>query len=131
MTTAPSLSAFLAMPLEPALERIRTALRDAGFGVLTEVDVQAVFQEKLATDFYPYRLLGACSPDVAYRALEIDPTLGTFLPCTIAVYDTGTGTEVHIQDPALALDADAPEEMRELIQTVRGRLDRVVESLAR
>jgi uncharacterized protein (DUF302 family) len=128
LTTTP-FSVFLSVPLVPALERVRAALKQESFGVLTEIDVQATFREKLGADFYPYRLLGACNPDFAYRALEIDPTLGVFLPCTVAVYDTGTGTEVHIQDPMVALSTDAPEELRTLVESVRARLDRVVATL--
>lgn len=110
---------------------VREALAAQGFGVLTEIDVQETFRQKLGTDFYPYRLLGACNPEIAYRALEFDPTLGVFLPCTIAAYDTGTGTEVHIQDPGAALGADAPEELRTLLENVRARLGRVIETLRR
>jgi uncharacterized protein (DUF302 family) len=130
VTANDPLSAFLPQPLEPALERIRGALRAEGFGVLTDIDVQATLREKLGADFYPYRLLGVCSPDVAYRALEIDPRLGVHLPCTVAVYDTGAGTEIHIQDPAAALPNDASEGLRGLIDGVRARLVRVAGALA-
>ena len=130
MTATNTLSTLLPQALNEALERVRAALKSEGFGMLTEIDVQATLSEKLGTDFYPYRLLGACSPEVAYRALEIDPSLGVFLPCTVAVYDTGNGTEVHIQDPALALTADAPPELAVLINGVRARLARVIAGLS-
>lgn len=129
MTTVDQLSVLLAEPLPAAVERVRAALKAEGFGVLTEVDIQATLREKLGADFYPYRLLGACNPDFAYRALEIDPSLGTFLPCTVAVYSTGDGTEVHIQDPLLAVPDNAPEGLEELVQGVRSALGRVVTAL--
>ncbi|MFN8558500.1 MAG: DUF302 domain-containing protein [Dehalococcoidia bacterium] len=130
MTTTTTLAALLPAPMEPALERVRAALKAEGFGILTDVDIQATLREKLGTEFSPYRLLGACNPDFAYRALELDPSLGTFLPCTVAVYDTGAGTEVHIQDPALALTAEAPAGLANLVAAVRAKLERVAAALA-
>jgi uncharacterized protein (DUF302 family) len=115
--------------LGPALERVRAALQAEGFGILTEIDVQATLQAKLGADFYPYRLLGACNPNIAYRALEIDPSLGVFLPCTVAVYDTGEGSEVHIQDPAVALGPAPPAELVALVNEARERLARVIAAL--
>jgi uncharacterized protein (DUF302 family) len=129
MNASTNLNVFLPLSLEPAVERVRAALQAAGFGILTDVDVQATMRAKLGADFYPYRLLGACKPDVAYRALKIDPALGVFLPCTVALYDTGSGTEVHIQDPAIALMGDPPEELHVLIADVRAQLEQVNTSL--
>lgn len=129
MNATTSLSALVPERLEQAIERVRNALQAEGFGVLTDIDIQATLRAKLGTDFYPYRLLGACKPDFAYRALELDPSLGVFLPCTVAVYDTGSGTEVHIQDPRIALRGDAPEELHGLVDDVHTRLERVIASL--
>ncbi len=129
MATAAELQTFLAEPLDSAVARIREALRENGFGVLTEIDVQSVLRQKLNEDFYPYRLLGVCNPNLAYRALEIDPSLGVFLPCTIALYDTGAGTQVHIQDPSLALTAQQPPALIELVDTARTALARTLGSL--
>jgi uncharacterized protein (DUF302 family) len=129
MTTTTNLSALLPERFEPAVERVRAELQAEGFGVLTDIDVQATLRAKLGADFYPYRLLGACKPDFAYRALEIDPALGVFLPCTVAVYDTGSGTEVHIQDPSIAVGEDSPEDLHELVADARVRLERVVAAL--
>ena len=77
MTTTEALNVLLSERIDAAVDRVRAALKDQGFGVLTEVDVQATLREKLGTEFYPYRLLGACNPTIAYQALEIDPALGT------------------------------------------------------
>jgi uncharacterized protein (DUF302 family) len=98
--------------------------------VLTEIDVQATLQAKLGTEFYPYRLLGVCNPALAYRALEIDPSLGTFLPCTVAIYDTGSGTEIHMQDPKLALAQQPMPGLAALVGEVRARLEEVIAQLA-
>lgn len=126
-----ALSVLLPEAIGLAIERVRTALQEQGFGVLTDIDVQATLQSKLGTDFYPYRLLGACSPDLAYRALELDPRLGVFLPCTVALYDTGQGTEVHIQDPAVALRDEPTVEHAALVTEARRRLRLVLETLRR
>jgi uncharacterized protein (DUF302 family) len=123
------LQVLLPEPIEPALARVRAALQAEGFGVLTDIDVQETLRAKLGTDFYPYRLLGACNPDFAYRALEQDPALGVFLPCTVAVYDTGAGTEVHIQDPAIVLGSKPTPEFASLVQSVRGSLEQVIAAL--
>jgi uncharacterized protein (DUF302 family) len=125
MTTDAGLAVLMPAPIAAAEARLREALKVQGFGVLTEVDVQATLREKLGTDFYPYKLLGVCNPDLAYRALEVDPRLGVFLPCTIALYDTGTGTEVHIQDPTIAVGFGPPE-LAPLVEQARDRLARVI-----
>jgi uncharacterized protein (DUF302 family) len=130
MTTQKPLSILLPEPIRPAEERLRAALAAHGFGVLTEIDVQATLRAKLGTEFYPYRLLGVCNPALAYRALEIDPSLGTFLPCTVAIYDTGSGTEVHVQDPALALRQQPMPGLAELVLEVRARLEQVIAQLS-
>ena len=129
MTTASNLQILLPEPLDAAAERVRTALQAQGFGVLTEIDVQRTLREKLNEDFYPYRLLGVCNPRSAYRVLEIDPSLGVFLPCAVAIYDTGAGTEVHIQDPAFALTVNASGELAELVVETRGALQRAIAAL--
>jgi uncharacterized protein (DUF302 family) len=129
MTTVNDLRVFVAAPVETTISRIRPMLQAQGFGILTDIDVQATLREKLNEDFYPYRLLGVCNPALAYRVLEIDPSLGVFLPCTIALYDTGIGTEIHVQDPALALTMNPSPALAELAEQVRALLSRVLESL--
>lgn len=128
MNAVDSLSVGLEAALPDALERTKAALKAEGFGVLTEIDVQATLRAKLDADFYPYRLLGVCRPDLAYRALSLDPSLGVFLPCTIALYDTGAGTEIHAQDPAAALSSDVPAELPAIVAEARRGL---VAALAR
>lgn len=129
MTTISELQILLQEPIDEAVEHVRAALQAQGFGVLTEIDVQKTLREKLNEDFYPYQLLGVCNPSAAYRALEIDPSLGVFLPCTVALYDTGTGTEVHIQDPALALSVNASGGLADLVAETRAALQRAIGAL--
>jgi uncharacterized protein (DUF302 family) len=129
MTTTTKLDTLLDMPMDTAVQRLREELQARGFGVLTEIDVQATLRSKLNEDFYPYRLFGVCNPALAYRVLQIDPSFGVFLPCTIAVYDTGAGTELRVQDPNIAVTPDSPVELAQLAAEVRGLLAEVVDAL--
>jgi uncharacterized protein (DUF302 family) len=129
MTSATDLSVFLDERLDVAIEHVVAALKARGFGMLTDIDVQATLKEKLGTDFYPYRLLGVCNPALAYRALEIDPAIGVFLPCTVAIYDTGNGCEVHIQDPAIALREEPSPDLAAIVVDARAGLGQVISDL--
>ena len=92
------------LPYEQAIERTRAALKDEGFGVLTEIDVRKTLKEKLGEEFRPYIILGACNPPLAHRALRADLGIGLMLPCNVVVYDTGDGTSmVEVMDPEAAL----------------------------
>jgi len=84
---------------------VRAALGEQGFGVLTEIDVAGTLREKLGVERPPLKILGACNPDFAYRALEIDPSVALLLPCNVVLEPDGTGTRVAIVDPR-ALIAD-------------------------
>jgi uncharacterized protein (DUF302 family) len=94
---------------EETLERTREVLKDAGFGVLTEIDMQAKLKEKLDKDFRKYAILGACNPGFAFEALERDLDIGLLLPCNVIVYESGDGTVVSGIDPERAMSiADVP-----------------------
>lgn len=87
-------------PYEVALERVKTALKGEGFGVLTEIDVQATLKQKLGVDFRRYIILGACNPPLAHRALSADLNIGLLLPCNVVVYETVPGESVvSLVDP--------------------------------
>lgn len=135
-TTAslPSLEAMgmpvrLPISYEEARERVTAALKEEGFGVLTEIDVQATFKKKLDKEFRKYAILGACNPNLAYRALNTDLNVGLLLPCNVIVYEDEAGSVVSIVDPLsmLAL-ADSPG-LQPVAQEARARLGRVVDAL--
>src|SRR5688500_4483644 len=94
----------VAAPYDEAIDRAKAALKEQGFGVLTEIDVRATMKEKLGADFRPYVILGACNPPLAQRALSADLGVGLLLPCNVIVYDNGDGTSsVEALDPESAL----------------------------
>lgn len=88
---------------EDALERVTEALSEAGFGVLTEIDVKATLKEKLDEEFKSYRILGACNPNLAHRALTADDNIGLLLPCNVVVAETPEGSEVSFLSPVSML----------------------------
>ncbi len=90
---------------EGVVERTRGALQKHGFGVLTEIDVQATLKAKIGEDFRPYRILGACNPVMAHEALKVEPHVGVMLPCNVVVQQTERGVEVFAVDPAASMTA--------------------------
>ena len=118
---------------EQAIERTRAALKEQGFGVLTEIDVKATMKAKLDADFRPYVILGACNPPLAHRALSADLGIGLLLPCNVVVYDNLDGTStVEAMDPqaALGLVGDNPA-IAEVASEARVRLKHAVDALNR
>ena len=99
------------LPSSEAVERVREALAEQGFGVLTEIDVQATLREKRGIEMEPYVILGACNPDLAHRALEIDRGIGTLLPCNVVVTAQGERSQVRIFDPLLMVQVTGRDEL--------------------
>ena len=87
------------LPYAEAVTRTREALGEQGFGVLTEIDVQATLRDKLGLEMEPYIILGACNPKLAHQALEVDRSIGVLLPCNVVVSGHGEGSTVQILDP--------------------------------
>ena len=87
------------LPFDAAEAAIRDALADQGFGVLTEIDVAATLKAKLGIDRPPLKILGACNPQLAHQALELDPSVSLVLPCNVVIEPAGTGTRIAIADP--------------------------------
>lgn len=117
------LNRHLSLPFDQAIERVRKALASQGFGVLTEIDVQATMKAKLGTEFRPYRILGACNPGLAHRALSAEDKIGVMLPCNVIVQEHRPGeVEVATIDPTAAMTATGNEALRPLAETVREKL---------
>lgn len=114
---------------EEAIERVTAALKDEGFGVLTEIDVQETLKKKLDADFRRYTILGACNPVLAKQALDTDLEIGLLLPCNVIVYSEDDGTVVSLVDPMAMLSVGPADELKEVADEARNRLERVSESL--
>ena len=129
----PSKYAFgktVAMEHEQAVERVTQELAKEGFGVLTEIDVAATLKKKLGKDMPPYRILGACNPQFAHRAIEAEPQIGALLPCNVVVRDDAAGkTIVEIMDPNAVLQLVERPEIAQIAAEVRKRLERVLAAL--
>ncbi len=109
---------------------VREELKTEGFGVLTEIDVQAAMKEKLGIDKRPYKILGACNPPLANQAIDAEPDIGLLLPCNVLVRETEAGrVRVAFMDPQSVLSLIERDDIHELAEDVRGRLIRVRERL--
>lgn len=118
------------LPFEKAIEHVTEVLKEEGFGVLTEIDVKDTLKQKLDVDFRNYRILGACNPPMAYKALQSEPRIGLMLPCNVIVQETEDGqVEVDAVDPIASMQAIENENLREVAETVQEKLKRVIEKL--
>ncbi len=125
------MSYYLSRTVEAAfdevVQRVTAALKEEGFGVLTDIDVQATLKAKLGADMSPYRILGACNPSFAHQALQMEDKLGVLLPCNVIVRDAGAGrTEVAAIDPVTSMDRTGNPRLATVAEEVRGRLQRAV-----
>lgn len=115
---------------EETLARVPEALQSEGFGVLTEIDVRETLKKKLGIDFRRYRILGACNPPLAHRALEAELEVGLMLPCNVIVYDAGEGqTVVCAIDPMQTVAARGTPALAEVAASVREKLQRALDRL--
>ncbi len=115
---------------DEAIERTTAALKEAGFGIITEIDVRETFRKKLGVDFRGYRILGACNPAMAHEALTIEDKVGTMLPCNVIVQELeGGGVEIAAVDPVASMAAIDNDALRGPAQKVRDMLIDVVKRL--
>ena len=110
----------------PTVEKVTRELAKEGFGVLTEIDVAATLKKKLGVDTPPYKILGACNPQFAHKALQAEPQIGALLPCNVVVRSEAGKTVVEIMDPLAVLGLVGRPEIEPIAREVRGRLERVL-----
>ena len=119
----------LDLPYEQAVEQVVAALKEDGYGVLTEIDVKATLKKKLGTDFRKYVILGACNPSLAHQALNAELEIGLLLPCNVIVYEEDGGSVVSIVDPISMLGVVENPDLDAVADEAQARLRQVFEAL--
>lgn len=119
----------VSLPFAEAVERTRAALKEQGFGVLTEIDVKETMRQKLGVDFRPYVILGACNPPLAHRAFEAELDIGLLLPCNVVVYEVEGGSVVAALDPEAALGIVRNPALEPVAREAKERLEKALASL--
>lgn len=113
-----------------AIELVTEALKKEGFGVLSEIDIQEKLKEKLDVDFRKYKILGACNPPYAYKALQLEDKIGTMLPCNVIVQEIGDGRiEIAAVDPVASMMAVENKELAGIAGDIKTKLERVIASV--
>ena len=113
-----------------AIQIVTESLKAEGFGILTEIDIKATLKKKLDVDFYNYRILGACNPPFAYKALQVEDKIGTMLPCNVIIQEKVPGkVEVSAIDPSASMQSIENKNLQEIATEIRTRLQRVIEQL--
>jgi uncharacterized protein (DUF302 family) len=125
-----SFNKIVEMPFDDAVNRVIDELKKEGFGVLTDIDVQTTLKKKLGVDFKKYRILGACNPHFAYKALQAEIRIGTMLPCNVIVQEIEQGKiEVSAIDPIASMQSIENPKLKDIADQVQAKLKKVVESL--
>jgi len=124
-------SVELSEPFEVALARVKESLSIAGFGILTEIDVQATLREKIGKVMDRYVILGACNPTLASRALDIEPQVGVLLPCNVVLREVDSGVLVEALDPGVMTTLVGREEIRPIADEARRLLGEALARLAK
>ena len=123
-------SKTLPVGFDEAVRRTTEALKQEGFGIITEIDVKETFKKKRGIDFRNYRILGACNPALAHEALNLEDKIGTMLPCNVVVQDAPDGaTEIAAIDPVASMLAIENPLLKQAAERVRERLEKVIASL--
>ncbi len=115
---------------EEAESKIRASLKDIGFGILTEIDMQATMQKKLGKDIGKYKILGACNPEFAYNAIQVERKIGIMLPCNVTVIENETGSiDVSVMDPVVALGIVGNAAVDPYAKEVKALIEKALENL--
>jgi len=123
-------SKILDISFDEAIAKVTEELKKEGFGVLTDIDVKQTLKKKLNVEFKKYRILGACNPPNAYKALQAEDKIGLMLPCNVVVEETADGkTEVAAIDPVASMQAIENPKLRVVAEQVRDKLKRVIKNL--
>lgn len=118
------------MAFDEAIDKVTEELKKEGFGVLTEIDVKKALKKKLDVDFRKYRILGACNPQYAYKALQAEDKIGTMLPCNVIVQETeDEKVEIAAIDPVASMQSVQNESLGEIATIIRAKLKKVIEKL--
>lgn len=118
------------LSFDDAIVRVTEELKKEGFGVLTEVDIQATLKKKLDVDFRPYKILGACNPPFAYKALQAEQNIGLLLPCNVIVQDAGNGkTEIAAIDPLVSMSKVENPALEPVATEIKAKLQRVIQNM--
>ena len=120
----------LAVSFEEAVTKAVDELKKEGFGILTEIDVKEAMKKKLNVDFREYKILGACNPPFAYKALQAEDKIGTMLPCNVIVQETPDGkVEVAAVDPVASMQAVENSALKKIAAEIQNKLKKVIDSL--
>jgi uncharacterized protein (DUF302 family) len=114
---------------DEAVSGIKQALKDEGFGILTEIDVRDTLKKKLDVEFRNYRILGACNPPFAYKALQAEDKIGTMLPCNVVVQETvDGGVELAAIDPVASMQVIGNPDLREIAEAIGQKLKKIIQN---
>jgi len=118
------------LSFDDAIVRVTEELKKEGFGVLTKIDMQATLKKKLDVDFRPYKILGACNPPFAYKALQAEQNIGLLLPCNVIVQDAGNGkTEIAAIDPLVSMSRVDNPALEPVAMEIKAKLQHVIQNL--
>jgi len=118
------------MSFTETISKVTDELKKEGFGILTEIDVTATLKKKLDVDFHNYKILGACNPPFAYKALQAEPKIGTMLPCNVIVQELPGGeVEVAAVDPLASMQAIDNSELQIIAKEIQGKLKKMIDQL--
>jgi uncharacterized protein (DUF302 family) len=124
-----NLTRKLNLSFEDVIEKVKVNLKEEGFGILTEIDVKETLKKKLNVDYPNYKILGACNPQLAKKALDVDKEVGTLLPCNVIIYENDQGVQVSIQRPTEMMKILANQDLNDVAQEAESKLKKAIDHL--